>query len=1445
MATNEHELRAAATHRESERLLQLRLEGFVGRVAEQAAIHACIAQLRPTGGYLLVTGGAGEGKSSLIAQLVVNAGVETTPHHFIALTPGRNYQLDVLRSVLAQLMLKHQLTTGYFPTDSYPALRLEFMQLVQDLATRGIEETIYLDGLDQLQPELDGSRDVSFLPLQLPAGIVIVLGSRPDEATERLARGHGLRYAVPPLSIDDAITRWQQVQPSLDLELLAQLADSLKGNALLIELAATAMRALPEVELLPMLAASSADATNLFRLSLARIQTTAPSTWQPITRPSLAVLLVSQEPLPPAVLAAILEQPVSALAESIALLVDWVSAAADQRLALRHLLFHDYLQQHELSNSELQTWHSHMADWCSAELETIWQESSDPLEQARRWYGRHHYLTHLAHAERWADLWDVVDAGAYGAQKIRFEPSTRLYGLDLDRARASVIAAGQSVEAQLELLPRLWRYSLLRTSLTSHADQWADDLFVILAVVGRVSEALSQIEICSDPARQVYLWSRVVAYAEPQRRLAILQRMEQTARSIPDAREREYALYRLALVYAESGMSTLANQIALALTEYRDYSLIGLTKIAIQQGNLRQAVTYLSQVIIVNPIEHAHEEYLDCLLMLIEVLIGVDELEHVPHLLSSAVAYARPLEWEHALGEIATLYWRLGHFEQAHALLNEVQAMLIDQTTFGLNYGLSILVKAYAAQDGLATVEALSVTNQSRLVVHALVLAYCDHNDLEKAVARAAMMDNSSDRDKAYAVIVAWYCKHKAFNHAQSIIERMSAKALQVESCCLLATSYGQDQQFETMHSMLDQATKRIAALNDQSDASGLLLKIAVVYADHAWHEAAQNSLMAAITEASNIDYRDDKAEGFKQIAEVLVKYNYAACYEPLLQAAFVREIAQESYQVRARIAQAYAMQADFKTALELITFILPSDVLIDALHELAMLAIEKRDLDHAQLVLVAAQERLATSSNVDRYGWMFCWLADSSWRLGLADLAQTLLHNAQELTKVMPDKSRWYFGQALVQSYMVQHKLDQVFSITTLIDNAHWRRMIIKELSDCYLLSGDVVQAYAMLQLVKTQDDMYVRYLSAIAIKALELRLTDLAVQYCAEAMAACSFCSSEYKRLEFYKRLAIGQIKYGSNDVLADLLTIIRTTTIDSDSIYDSIELLCEIATAYAEHGHYSQFIDWLNYTHQQSKAIKNVRHAMLAYEKIAKIYLAYAHDSAIKLFFIDMEQQAQVSIEQNDAAFGLNTLTKVYTDYAVRGHPEFFAKAYQTANRISDSRNRGYALKSLAYGYAQVDDRAQIQALVSEINQLDIDDMDFLMISELYANRGEVEFSLTLLENDWPSLSKDEIFAYLIPKLLLSNKVNAAYELVLGFFDPQEQSKALHKIITYYAELQKLPEIIKIVQTTFQTCRHSHDLWKLTTIITPLISLYPWLGTALLDEVPWVEQQLERYG
>jgi hypothetical protein len=158
-----------------------RLESFVGREVELWEINTRIAEQQQTGGYVTVTGQAGQGKSSIIAKLVQDFGLDETAHHFIPFNPGPDHQVSMLRNLMARLILKYDLAELYVASESRATLRDYFLKVLKEVSDKGGQEVIFIDGLDQLEEETNGARDLSFLPPHPPPGIVIVLGTRPNE----------------------------------------------------------------------------------------------------------------------------------------------------------------------------------------------------------------------------------------------------------------------------------------------------------------------------------------------------------------------------------------------------------------------------------------------------------------------------------------------------------------------------------------------------------------------------------------------------------------------------------------------------------------------------------------------------------------------------------------------------------------------------------------------------------------------------------------------------------------------------------------------------------------------------------------------------------------------------------------------------------------------------------------------------------------------------------------------------------------------------------------------------------------------------------------------------------------------------------------------------------------------------------------------------------------
>src|SRR6266566_1457923 len=290
----EHRLQALLADHSS--FMRDRLASFVGRQAELQEIRKRITEKLPAGGYITITGQAGQGKSSIIAKLVEEYGPENVAYHFIPFNPGPDHQVGLLRNLMARLILKYQLSELYVASDSRAALKEFFPNILIEVAKRG-QEVIFVDGLDQLEEDVTGIRDLSFLPTNPPPGIVFVLGTRPNDTLkplELLKPRH--EYKLPGLSREDFDLILSHRQVHLERELANQFYQAMQENALYLDLVAKELQDKGTTSPREMIDRIARNPDNIFSVSMARLKH-HPTEWREVLKPVLGVLLATREPL--------------------------------------------------------------------------------------------------------------------------------------------------------------------------------------------------------------------------------------------------------------------------------------------------------------------------------------------------------------------------------------------------------------------------------------------------------------------------------------------------------------------------------------------------------------------------------------------------------------------------------------------------------------------------------------------------------------------------------------------------------------------------------------------------------------------------------------------------------------------------------------------------------------------------------------------------------------------------------------------------------------------------------------------------------------------------------------------------------------------------------------------------------------------------------------------
>jgi tetratricopeptide (TPR) repeat protein/transcriptional regulator with XRE-family HTH domain len=592
---------------------------FVGRVKELADIRARIEELQPNGGYLLVTGVAGQGKSSILAALIDARGVDQTPAYFIRFSPGADERIALLRHLTAHLMVQYgleDLVDAYLPeTASAITLTNSFTMVLDRLHKCGQQAVIIVDGLDQIRPDRTmGERDLSFLPERLPPGIVLVIGTRPDDTLKPLkVLVPQQEYKLPPLSLDDFGSLLEMRAANLATHDREDLYKALHGNAFDLAFVVREISKTSQADVPALLERVKKNPQDIFAPALDRLRNDR-EIWRRAVRPILGCLLAANdsEPLSDDALATILDLDIDEVSDALLRLRGFLGETdrgGRARYYLYHLKLMDYLRGEQRSGERLFTsrnieqWHEQIANWCERGKDGIigiWQDSPDAVEQERRIYARQHYIMHLAASREYDRLWQILNEGAYGQEKRRYDPSTRSYALDLDIARQTLIdAAGDSLIVQVRMLPCLWKYSLLRCTLSSRANNYPQELFQVLVALGRSEEAINLAELLTDPKKKTDIFRIVgadISIRDRARGAAVFQRARQMADSIVNSVQHASALQDLAHTFSQARYWIQAHEAANAIADDVKHTsaLLGIARELVRTGHLDAADTFHS-----------------------------------------------------------------------------------------------------------------------------------------------------------------------------------------------------------------------------------------------------------------------------------------------------------------------------------------------------------------------------------------------------------------------------------------------------------------------------------------------------------------------------------------------------------------------------------------------------------------------------------------------------------------------------------------------------------------------------------------------------------------------------------------------------------------------------------------------------------------------------------
>lgn len=343
-------------------LIEERTERYLGREFVDDALTRFMA--RHDRGYFILAGEPGIGKTAWAANAVRQ---QRALHHFNIAAVGLNRAETCLENLSAQLIARFKLDRPYLPQGAGRNGAL-LAQLLHEASQRldGDRLVLLIDGLDEVQmPAGDRGSNVLYLPLQLPAGVFIVVTRRLEPVKLTVAPGTPLETFPLSAELADnladvrAYLRTEIGQPAMADwlassqmpagQFVAQLALASQGNFMYLAYVLADLAGQPVGSLnLSQLPLGLLGYYERFWEELETAKDEGPQAWRTLYKPVIGALAVAQEPVSAAWIAQMLNLDEEAVADFA--LERWRkflerSQVGDRMLwRLYHRSFGDFLQ---------------------------------------------------------------------------------------------------------------------------------------------------------------------------------------------------------------------------------------------------------------------------------------------------------------------------------------------------------------------------------------------------------------------------------------------------------------------------------------------------------------------------------------------------------------------------------------------------------------------------------------------------------------------------------------------------------------------------------------------------------------------------------------------------------------------------------------------------------------------------------------------------------------------------------------------------------------------------------------------------------------------------------------------------------------------------------------------------------------------------------------------
>lgn len=539
-------------------------------------------------GYLRLVADAGLGKTTIAAEIARRYGALV---HFVNASEGVTHPDQCLKSLCAQLIARYGLPHDHLPERA--GQDTNFLQtLLQEAAAKRGDAPVLLviDALDEADPVAAG-RNWLLLPNHLPEGVYVLLTHRPGDYT--IAAAAQTRQPEPlVIAWDDprqegdiaAHLRRQAERPEISRALeeaappiaveqfVSALQAAAEGNFMYLEyvLADIAARepGFDPLDLQGLPRGLQGYYEHFWQQMQpgAEAQDAEWEAWEIRHLPILEGLGVAGEPVPARWL---VEQTGLPKRTVRRILANWQRFLRCERREgdvstwrIIHRSFADFLAEKEEVN--LPEAHRRVAAWY---LET-WgglKAGLPGLQEPEKWdldggYALRYLTSHLAAAEREADLWNLlVETPTWRKAQRLHDPSLRQYARDIELA----VLLGE--RRGIDCVPQVVAYNLLYATTVSQVTSVPSEALALMTSLGQVELALRFAELTTSPERQAKAYIKIGEELLSQGNIAdcveVLARARIAAMLIAHPGNRGSALSKMAQVLDRAGRKETAQDI--------------------------------------------------------------------------------------------------------------------------------------------------------------------------------------------------------------------------------------------------------------------------------------------------------------------------------------------------------------------------------------------------------------------------------------------------------------------------------------------------------------------------------------------------------------------------------------------------------------------------------------------------------------------------------------------------------------------------------------------------------------------------------------------------------------------------------------------------------------------------------------------------------------------